>query len=173
MLALARLLDRVTLGSGIIAALLIFPLIIATCWEVVARYLFGAPTIWAFELAYMGMGAHFILGGAYTLKRRAHIRIDLIYAQLRPKIRALIDLLGHLLLMLPFAVWMCFGLWDFFIEAWVFSERSGNSAWNPIIWPFRLVLLAGFALLGLQLISEILKSLAVLLGQCERLEDID
>jgi len=173
MLALARLIDRLTLGSGAVAAILIFPLIFATCWEVFARYLLGAPTIWAFELGYMGMGAHFILGGAYTLKRQGHIRIDLIYERLRPKTRALFDLVGHLFLMLPFSVWLSFGLWEFFLEGWTFNERSGQSAWNPVVWPFRLVLFAGFALLAMQLISEVLKSLAVLLGECECLEDID
>lgn len=173
MLALSRLLDRISLGTGMIAALLIFPLIIGTCWEVFARYVLGAPTIWAFELGYMGMGAHFILGGAYTLKKRGHIRIDLIYAQLSPKLRALIDLLGHLLLMLPFTLWMASGLWEFFMEAWMFGERSGHSAWNPVVWPFRLVLFAGFVLLAIQLVSEIVKALCVLTGQRERLEDID
>lgn len=172
MLALARFLDRISLGSGAIAALLVFPLILGTCWEVFARYVLGAPTIWAFELGYMGMGAHFLLGGAYTLKVGGHIRIDLIYSRLSPKGRALIDLLGHLLLMLPFTLWLTWGLWDFFADAWRFGERSGHSAWNPVVWPFRLVLVAGFVLLALQLLSEIVKALCVLTGRVRRLEEI-
>lgn len=173
MLALSRFLDRISVGSGVIAALLIFPLIVGTCWEVFARYVLGQPTIWAFEMGYMGMGAHFLLGGAYTLRKRGHIRIDLIYSHMPPKVRASVDLLGHLLLMLPFTLWAAWGLWDFFADAWRFGERSGQSAWNPVIWPFRLVLVTGFVLLALQLVSEIVKALCVLTGQRRSLEETD
>src|SRR5699024_470786 len=121
-------------------AILIFPLIFVTCWEVFSRYVLGSPTIWAFELGYMGMGAHFLLGGAYTLKTRGHIRIDLIYQRMSPRARAIFDFTCHLLLLLPLTLWLCSGLWKFAIEALEFGERSGNSAWNPIVWPFRMVL---------------------------------
>ena len=63
--------DALTEAVGGLAALIIIPLIAATCYEVFARYIFGAPTIWAFELGYTLMGFHFLLGGALTLKRVA------------------------------------------------------------------------------------------------------
>jgi TRAP-type mannitol/chloroaromatic compound transport system permease small subunit len=172
MLPLARLLEKISLGGGVIAAILILPLMLAISWEVFSRYVLGSPTIWAYELGYMGLGAHFILGGAYTLKAGAHIRIDILYARFRPKWQALLDLVLYLGLLLPFTLWLTWGLWDFFQDAWRFGERSGQSAWNPVVWPFRLVLVTGFTLLAVQIVAECLKCLAVLTGRARSLAEI-
>jgi TRAP-type mannitol/chloroaromatic compound transport system permease small subunit len=166
-----RFLERVSLGSGIVAASLIVPLVVATCIEVFSRYVLGRPTIWAYEVGYMGMGAHFLLGGAYTLLVGGHIRVDLIYARYSERTKAAVDLCGFALLMLPFCVWLGYALWGYFIEAYQWGERSGASAWNPVIWPFRLVLFAGIALLGLQVLAEILRCLAVLSGASRSLDE--
>ncbi|MBA3591980.1 MAG: C4-dicarboxylate ABC transporter substrate-binding protein, partial [Methylibium sp.] len=61
------LFERVVLGVGIFAALLLVPLVLATTWEVVSRYALNAPTIWAYEIGYLLTGSHFLLGLAYTL----------------------------------------------------------------------------------------------------------
>jgi TRAP-type mannitol/chloroaromatic compound transport system permease small subunit len=167
----ARFLERISLGSGIIAASLIIPLVVATCIEVFSRYVLGRPTIWADEVGYMGMGAHFLLGGAYTLMVGGHIRIDLIYARYPERLKAAFDLILYAGLMLPFCAWLGYGLWEYFLEAYHWGERSGASAWNPVIWPFRLVLFAGIALLGLQVAAEILRCLAVLTGTSTSLDE--
>ncbi len=172
MLRIVRLLEALSVGTGVIAALLILPLVAATVYEVFSRYVLNSPTIWAYEIAYMGMGAHFLLGAAYTLKVGGHIRIDIIYAWFGPKTRAFIDLLCYLLLLLPFAAWLAWGLWDYFLDAYRWGERSGQSAWNPVIWPFRLTMAIGFALLAVQTVAEILKRLAVLVGQVDSVEEI-
>ena len=71
------LIDGLSRVSGWVASLLIVPLIFASVYEVFSRYLFNAPTIWAYEIGYMATGTYFFLGMAYALKERAHIRIDL------------------------------------------------------------------------------------------------
>lgn len=162
---LLRLAERLTFGIGCLAALIVVPLVLATCYEVFARYLFGAPTIWAFELGYMLTGAHFLLGAALTLQKAGHIRIDLIYASLRPKSKALIDLICYVALFIPFAVLLCGRLWEYMDAAYLSGELSGQSAWNPPIWPFRLVFFTGFALLGLQALAEVVKCLYTLAGR--------
>ena len=167
----ARFLERISFGSGVVAAMLIGPLVLATCIEVFSRYVLGQPTIWAYEVAYMGMGAHFLLGGAYTLMIGAHVRIDIFYGLYRERLKAAVDLLGYAGLMLPFCVWLGFGLWEYFVEAYQWGETSGASAWNPVIWPFRLVLFAGIALLGIQVLAEILRCLAVLSGASASLDE--
>lgn len=155
----ARLIGGLTelIGGG--AALLVIPLVIATCWEVFSRYALGAPTIWAFELGYMLMGVHFLLGAALTLKRQGHVRIDLIYARLSPRRRAWIDLILYLGLVLPALVLLCLRFLDYTAGAYASGEQSGMSAWNPPIWPFRAVILASFALLALQVLAECLRCL--------------
>ncbi|MEZ5739906.1 MAG: TRAP transporter small permease subunit [Burkholderiaceae bacterium] len=149
---------------GGIAALVVVPLTLATCYEVFARYLFGAPTIWAFELGYTLMGVHFLLGGALTLKRGAHVRIDVIYGQLPARAQALIDLVLYLALIVP-ALWLLTNrLGAYAVEAWHSGETTGQSAWNPPIWPLRMIIACSFALLLLQVIAEALKCVQVLRG---------
>lgn len=164
MLLIVRALERLTDAVGYVTALLIIPLTLATCYEVFSRYVFGAPTIWAFELGYSLMGVHFIVGAALTLRLRGHIRIDLLYSHFSLRTQALVDLLAYLLLFLPFLVLLTDSLWDYAFRAYQTGERSGQSAWNPVIWPFRMALVAGFALFTLQVVAEILKCVAVLRG---------
>ena len=160
-----RLIDSLSETVGGAAALLVVPLVVATCWEVFARYVFGAPTLWAFELGYMLMGVHFLLGGAITLKRQGHVRIDLIYARLSPRRQAAIDLALYVALVLPALVLICLRFWEHTAAAIASGERTGQSAWNPVVWPFRVVILASFVLLTLQVAAECLRALAVLRGR--------
>lgn len=160
-----RLIEGLTEAVGGVAALIVVPLTLATCYEVFARYLFNAPTIWAYELGYTLMGIHFLLGGALTLKRQAHIRIDLIYANLSPRGQARIDLTLYLLLVVP-ALWLLTNrLGSYAWEAFSSGETTGQSAWNPPIWPLRFLITAAFILLLLQVIAECLKCIQVLRGQ--------
>jgi TRAP-type mannitol/chloroaromatic compound transport system permease small subunit len=147
--------------TGAIAAALVVPLVLAMCWEVVARYVFGAPTIWAYELAFMLTGAGWMLGMAYTLAKGAHIRIDVVSAWFPPRVKAAIDLVLYLAL-LPFVLWLVSGLDDRVLQSLASGERSGQSAWNPPIWPFRAVFLASFVLLAVQIVAEMLRSIVVL-----------
>lgn len=157
-------LEWVTRWIGYAAALIIIPLTLATCYEVFVRHVYGAPTIWAFELGYILMGVHFLLGGALALQHQAHVRIDLVYAQLSLRKRALIDLTLYVGLVLPCLVLLLNRLWTFAIEAFISGERTGNSAWNPEIWPFRFIIAASFIVLLLQIVAECLKAIQVLRG---------
>lgn len=160
-----RSIERLTDAVGGIAALVVIPLALATCYEVFVRYVFNAPTIWAFELGYTLMGIHFLLGGALTLKQRAHVRIDLIYAQLPAKGQALIDLTLFALLIIP-ALWLLTSrLGDFAWESFQSGEQTGQSAWNPPIWPLRFLITASFGLLLLQVVAECLKCVQILRGK--------
>jgi TRAP-type mannitol/chloroaromatic compound transport system permease small subunit len=140
---------------------LIVPLVLAMCWEVAARYVFGAPTIWAYELAFMLTGAGWMLGMAYTLAKGAHIRIDVLSTWFPPRVKATIDLVLYLAL-LPLVIWIVIALEERVMHSLLSGERSGQSAWNPPIWPFRAVFLASFVLLGIQIVAEMLRSVVVL-----------
>jgi TRAP-type mannitol/chloroaromatic compound transport system permease small subunit len=146
-----------------VAAVLIVPLVVAMCWEVVARYVFDAPTIWAYELAFMLTGAGWMLGMAYTLAKGAHIRIDVLSQWFSPRVKASVDLVLYLAL-LPLVVWIALSLEERTVHSFLSGERSGQSAWNPPIWWFRAVFVASFVLLAMQVVAEILRSLAVLVG---------
>ena len=154
---LIRFLDRVSGTTGAIAAWLVIPLIAASCYEVFSRYVLGAPTFWAYEVGTMVMGTHFLIGLAYTLREREHVRVDFLYAHVSPKKRALIDAFTYVVLVLPVAGWLSVGLWGKVQSAYESHERTGMSAFNPVIWPFRLVMCTAFALLFLQALAELLR----------------
>jgi TRAP-type mannitol/chloroaromatic compound transport system permease small subunit len=140
----------------------VVPLIVASCYEVFSRYVLAEPTLWAFELGYMVMGAHFLIGFAYTLREREHVRVDIFYARFSPKTKALIDALTYVVLLLPLAVWLAVAFGDKVAKAYESHERSGMSAFNPVIWPFRLVMCAAFVLLALQAFAELYRCYLIL-----------
>lgn len=154
--------DKLSGTVGIATAWLVVPLIFATVYEVTARYVFGAPTIWAFEIGYMAMGTHFLLGSAYALREGSHIRVDVAYTHFSPRVKALVDIVGYTCLFIPVSTWLCYRLYLYAWDAYQSGELSGQSAWNPVIWPFRVVFLAGFALLTLQALAELAKRIRVL-----------
>ena len=150
--------ERITTNIGIIAALTLVPLILTTTYEVFARYIFDAPTIWAYEVGYMLTGTHFLLGMAYTLQQGQFIRIDIFSQDMSEKTRAFIDLCAYSVI-LPLMMWLMYGLTAYLISGFIKNERSGQSAMNMAVWPFRVVFLIAFTILALQVYAEFMKSL--------------
>jgi TRAP-type mannitol/chloroaromatic compound transport system permease small subunit len=161
--SICRWIDRLSEMTGVIAAWLIAPLIASMCYEVIARYVFHAPTIWAYELTYLLTGSGWLLGMAYTLRKGAHIRIDVVYLNLSPRGQALVDVACYILILLPFLIWVTSTLDDRALAAWRSGEKTGGSAWNPPLWPFRAVFFISFLLLTLQVIAEVLRRIPVLM----------
>jgi len=152
-----------TIGRG--AALLVIPLGLAMVYEVLARYIFGKPTFWAFELGFMLMGVHFLLAGPLTLKRNHHVRIDLLYARFSVRGRAALDLVLFVTLVLP-TVWLIIERYGAFAwRAFETGERSGQSAWNPPIWPFRFLIVAAFCVLFLQVVATCIRCIEAIAGR--------
>jgi len=164
---LLRLIERLSGVSGEATAWLVVPLILATTYDVVARYAFNAPTQWAYEVGYMMMGSQALLGMAYTLRERGHVRIEAFTQRFSQGSKAVIDLCGYAVV-LPCLCWITWSLWSYWIGAYRSGELSGQSAWNPVIWPFRLVFFIAFVLLVLQIIAEIIKAILYLTGQRTR-----
>ncbi len=112
MQALLRLIQSISRFSGETTAWLVVPLILATTYDVVARYAFNAPTQWAYEVGYMVMGTHALLGMAYTLREHGHIRIDAFTQRFSQGTKAIVDLVGYLIV-LPCLAWVTWSLWDY------------------------------------------------------------
>ena len=168
--ALLRLIERISGISGSVTAWLVVPLIAATVYDVGARYLFALPTQWAYEVGYMMMGTHALLGMAYTLREGGHIRIDAISQRFSQTAKAIIDLVGYVVFLLPCLLWITWSLWNYWTRALATNELSGQSAWNPAIWPFKLVFFVAFVLLVLQILAEVIKAILYLRGQRSRYE---
>jgi TRAP-type mannitol/chloroaromatic compound transport system permease small subunit len=167
---LLRSIERISGASGQFTAWLVVPLILATVYDVGARYLFNAPTQWAYEVGYMMMGTHALLGLAYTLREGSHVRIDAFSQMFSQGTKAVVDLIGYIVFLLPCLVWMTWSLWGYWTNSYHINELSGQSAWNPVIWPFKLVFFVAFVLLVLQILAEIIKAVLYLRGQRARYE---
>ncbi|MBJ3775849.1 TRAP transporter small permease subunit [Acuticoccus mangrovi] len=164
MIAFVRIVETISLWSGRIAALLIVPLVLSMTYEVLSRYLFDAPTQWAFEVSYMMMGTIFLLGLAYALRNDAHVNVDFIHARLPKRAMAAIDIVLFIVL-LGLMVWLTRALVFDVLRVYKTGEGSGLSAWNPPLWPYRMVAVTGFALFTLQLVATIVRRLLILMGR--------
>ncbi len=154
-----RLFDSLSTWSGKLFAWLVIPMVGSLVYEVVARYFFERPTIWAYDMTYMFYGSHFMLGAAFTLARKGHIRTDFFYRLWSARSQGTVDALLYAFLFFP-AMGVFFWLsWDFALKSWIQGERIVTSPWNPPVYYFKTVMpLAGLLLL-LQGIAEFLKSL--------------
>ena len=159
LLWLVRRIDRFTDGTGIWIASLSLPLVGAVCYEVIARYGFNAPTIWAFDVTYMLYATLFMLGAAYALHKGAHIRTDFLYERWSIKTRGMIDSVAYLVFFFPALIVFFVVSSDQAYYAWTINETSEQTPWRPLLWPFKLVLALAWLLLLIQGVSETIKSL--------------
>jgi TRAP-type mannitol/chloroaromatic compound transport system permease small subunit len=158
LVAIVRAIDGLSLWSGRLFCWLVVPLVVGLTYEVFARYVFHAPTIWAYDVAYMLYGSHFMLGAAYTLYRGGHIRTDIFYQNWSVRTRGVVDALLYLFLFFPgIALFFWMGLQEA-LQSWDIREVSDASPWRPIIYPFKAVIPLGLGLLFIQGVSEFLKS---------------
>ena len=158
-LAVIRTIDAITRWTGYFFTLLVAPLIIANVAEVFMRYVMNAPTSWALDVTTMSYGALFMLGAAYALLKGAHVRTDMLWEKFSDRKKGIIDSVTYLLFFLPSMV-VLFGISidDFFYSLSI-NEKSTSGIWQPVIWPLRAVIPLAAALLFLQGISELMKSM--------------
>ena len=161
-----RAIDRFAELSGVAIAWLMVPLIGAVVYEVVARYAFAAPTLWSFDVTHMLYGAMLMLGAAYALRVGAHIRTDFFWERWSVRTRGVIDTVAYLVFFFP---GIALFLWVGWEEAWYaygIGETSEQTAWRPLLWPLKACIPLAAALLLLQGLSELVKSLhAALTGR--------
>lgn len=159
--ALVTLVQRIDALSdwwGQVMCWMIIPLVVSLTWEVVARYVFSAPTVWAYDVSYMLYGTHFMLGASYALYRGGHIRTDMLYQNWSPRRQGMIDAACYLFLFFPAMIFLLWMGGQEALHAWMIGERSDASPWRPILYPFKAVIPVTAVLLLGQGVSEFLKS---------------
>ena len=154
-----KLIDKVSIKFGVLLSWLTVPLMLAMVYEVTARYLFTAPTAWAYDISRMLYGAMFMLGAGYALQKGVHIRSDFLYRNWSVKTQALVDITMYIFLFLPA---MLVFLWVSADWAWmavVRGERGMETAWMPYLGPIKMTVPIGIVFLTLQGVSELFKSI--------------
>jgi TRAP-type mannitol/chloroaromatic compound transport system permease small subunit len=159
LIGVLKIIDSASEWSGRMSAWLIIILMGALTYEVVARYLFRAPTIWAYDMTYMLYGTLFMMGAAYTLREGAHVRTDLLYRKLSERQQGILDAVLYTAFFLPALVFFIMASADIAGESWTRRERSLLSIWRPPIYPFKAVVPVAMSLLLIQAVAETLRSL--------------
>ncbi len=143
-------------------------LVVVLVLTVTLRYGFGRGSIELEELQWHLFAAAVLLSLAGAYAEDAHVRVDLLHARFAPRTRAWVELLGALMLLLPFALIVTYWGFDFFLRSWQLGERSPMPSGLPARWVIKLVLFAGFALLVVQAVAVAARSLRALAGRAGR-----
>ncbi|WP_150300807.1 TRAP transporter small permease subunit [Pseudomonas profundi] len=147
---------------GRMVAYLVLPIFAFLILEVFLRYLFNSPTVWTNELTQMLFGAYAVLSGGYLLAHRGHVNVDLFHSQLKPRARAVVDIIGSIIFFIFVLALLYFG-YEMAQES-VSSWETSYSAWNPPIWPIKVAIPVGATLLLLQGIVKLLQDIAIALN---------
>ena len=131
----------------------------AMVYEVVARKLFVAPTMWAYDVSRMLCGAMFMLGAGYALSKGVHIRADFLYRNWPPRRQGMVDAALYVLFYFPALIFFAWVSYDYAADAWIRGERSMDTAWMAPLAPLRTAMPVGAVLLLVQGVSELLKSI--------------
>ena len=150
--------DKFSKRVGNVVCWITMPLMIAMVYEVLARKLFLAPTMWAYDMSRFLYGALFMLGAGYALSRGVHIRADFLYRNFKVKTQGLIDFWLYLLFYFPGLIFFFYMTTGFVLESIKRGERGMDTAWMPYMWPIKACLWFGILFLLIQGISEVLKS---------------
>jgi TRAP-type mannitol/chloroaromatic compound transport system permease small subunit len=162
-LSLSAAIDRLNEFIGKSVSWLILAAVLVSAANAIVRKVFSTSSNAWLELQWYLFGAVFMLAAAYTLKQNEHIRIDIVYGGRSRRTQHWIDLIGHVLFLMPFALLMVYYFVPYTllsIRIWDYSTNAGGL----VIWPAKAILLAGFSLLALQGVSEIIKKIAVMRG---------
>ena len=163
LLALSRLVDRVTERLGHWIYWLVLAAVLISAANAVIRKAFNFSSNAFLEIQWYLFSAIFLFLAGYTLKNNEHVRIDIITGRFSARVRAVIDIFGTLFFLLPMAFIIMWLSWPVFVDAYVRNEVSTNAG-GLIIWPARIMVPIGFFLLIIQAFSELIKRVAFLKG---------
>ncbi len=150
--------DKWSRWIGNVVCWITMPLMLAMVYEVFARKLFLAPTMWAYDMSRFLYGALFMLGAGYALSKGVHIRADFLYRNFKVKTQGLIDFWLYILFYFPGLLFFFYMTTGFVLESIKRGERGMDTAWMPFMWPIKACLWFGILFLLIQGISELFKS---------------
>ncbi len=154
-----QLIDKITKTVGILVSWLTVILVIVMVVDVALRYMFSITSAASFELEWHLFAGIFLLGAAYTLQQDKHVRVDVFYHRFSTRTQGWVNLIGSLFLLLPFCTVAFYESLSFVEASFNVRETSPDPQGLPARYVIKSAIPIGFLLLGLQGISEILKSI--------------
>ncbi len=150
MRSLLTFIDSLSEYAGKLASLFCIALVLMICFDVIARYVFNAPTMWGTDISSMLGLSIAAFGLGYTHRHGGHIRVDVIYARLSPKGRAIVDVACALVLFVPLFTVLTYVAAGRVWLSWSGHEQLTTSLWYPPAAPIRAVFFIGLLILTLQ-----------------------
>lgn len=162
MLSFIRAVDKLSTWVGHAFAWCIIAMTFGVSYEVFVRYILRAPTTWAFDLSYMMYGALFMMGGAYTLARDAHVRGDVFYRLWPNKVQATIELVLYVIFFFPGVLALIIAGWKYASKSFRWLEVSSMSPANIPVWQFKFIIPAAGVLLLIQGLAQVCRCIICL-----------
>ena len=161
----ANLLSTINEVIGKAVAWLTTCLVLFMCFDVVRRYLFNETAVWITEMEWHIFALIFLLSAGYALKHDKHVRVDLFYANFSPKRKAWINLIGTIVLLIPWCWIIIMTSYNYAHNSYMINESSPDPGGLPARYIIKFAITLGFGLLLLQAFALVLESLATILGQ--------
>lgn len=162
MLAFITVIDRINTAIGKAFGWFILIMTFGTSYEVFVRYVLDDPTTWAYDLSYDMYGSLFIMAGAYTLSRSAHVRGDVVYRLWRPRVQAGIDLTLYVIFFYPGVLALTFAGYHYAGDSWRYHEVSVYSPNDIPIYPLKTLIPVAGATLLVQSLAEVCRCIVCL-----------
>jgi len=160
--ALADRIDRLNAAIGRGVAWVCLFVVVVQFAVVVLRYVFGMGSIWLSESIIYGHAALFMMAAAWTLREGGHVRVDVFYADATPRTRALVDLCGSMLLLLPFTVVLAWFALPYVARSWAILETSPETSGIPAVFLLKTLIPLFALLMALQGIAQAIRAFDVL-----------
>jgi len=154
--------DWLSEQSGVFVSLWTVNAVCVYFYEVVSRYLFDAPTIWAHQASYLMFGMQYVLAGAFALLHGDHVRVDVVYIKLPERMQVGIDLFTSTFFFI-FAIAMTGSSWRFFSDSLDMLEVT-DETWRVQFYPVKAMMVLGAVLLTLAGVSKLIKDMQLLVG---------
>jgi TRAP-type mannitol/chloroaromatic compound transport system permease small subunit len=163
LLRVSRLIDAINDRVGRTIYWLVLVAVLVSATNAIVRKVFNVSSNAFLELQWYLFSAIFLFCAGFTLLRNEHVRIDVIAGRLSPRAQAWIDVFGTIFFLMPMALLFLYLSWPIFVRTYTTGEISTNAG-GLLLWPARLMVPVGFALLALQGVSELIKRVAFLAG---------
>lgn len=158
-----KYIDKISEWTGIFCVWIVIPLMVVVIYEVVMRHFFNAPTGWGYDTCWMLYSAQFMIGGAYTLLHKGHIRIDIVYNILSPRGKLIFDTVLYAVVVLFVMALFTWAGVKFAAYAWTTGEKLSTTNWFFPSGPSKTIIPVAFFLLGLQSLAELIRNISILM----------
>ena len=163
LLAVSGAIDRFNEKIGAVCNLFVLLSCLVSAGNAMIRYAFSYSSNGWLELQWYFFAALVMFGASYTLKKNEHVRVEIFYLILSERQQMWLDLIGTLFFLIPVCLFLAYLSWPFFYQSYSIGEYSGNTD-GLVRWPIKFVLPAGFVLVAVQGLSEVIKRWAALKG---------